>query len=67
MEKSWESMFAVLSEVVANSDEARVEEMFAMAKTYFEQNNLHDLAVEMGNESVYPRSALGLKALFLSL
>ena len=45
MEKSWESIFAVLSQVVANSDEARVAEMFAVAKTYFEQNNLHDLAV----------------------
>ena len=67
MEKSWESIFAVLSQVVANSDEARVAEMFAMAKTYFEQNNLHDLAVEIGNESVYPRSVYGLKALFLAL
>ena len=59
-----QAMFDFFITIIASSNEQEIEEMFGLAKTFFEQNDLEDLAHDSEDRVKYPRSVAGWRLLF---
>ena len=57
-------MFDFFLTIIAGSNEQEIEEMFGLAKTFFEQSNLRELAYDTDDRLKYPRSVAGWRLLF---
>ncbi len=59
MEQQIQDLFGISSLLLTTMSEAEAEEMFLLAKSFCEQHNLSELAAEIDDRAMYPRSLGG--------